>query len=857
MIGRCVFLTYGCEDSKGVTMSYDELRLAFCQMFGVENVHEFQVMVTYQLLVERKSVILQAPTGSGKTWTALFPFLYAWQQGIAFPRKCLYAVPLRVLTEQFRESAQQIIASWPDEAKPVIRVQTGENQGDRTFEGDLIFTTIDQVISSALSVPYSLSRKQANINAGAVFSSFLVGDELHLFPIDEQNAQGALATLIELLRTFRDVFPFLLMTATLSDQMVEILERELRAVRVGVSEKELEKIESQQKIRRYWVVPSPLTAQAVLAQHRTRSIAICNQVPRAIALYDALCEAIEADPRYKGTTKVLLLHSRFIKSHRAQKEMTVRQQFKKAFPGQESVSRIESLIIVATQAIEVGLDITSERLHTELAPANAVIQRAGRCARYKGEEGDILIYQHPVGWDENDALTRPYLPYSKALCEATWKAFSQDPYNGQALSFLDEQQIVSIVHNPTDEWLFTKLLNESYGRWQDITAAMFLGDKDGRARLIRKVDSRTVLVHEKPTQIRSPYDWRGFSLFHGTLRGWVHDLRESGQLAWWMIRYPVEIETDPSTGNSDPLKDVRRPIEYRWESVMHEGMIDDSPIFVVHPRLVAYDSDRGFRLQPARQAITIAALEQEPPWSTANQFETRYALEEYAEHIGKMLSVYRTQSSLATQILLAAERLASNPEYGVTVDKIERAVLLAIALHDVGKLQVEWQYWSHAYQQEIGESQEEATMIVHTHYTPSQEPRHKEAEEALQSIKRPPHAAEGAWASWPIILEALDQDEWLSQAVFTAIARHHSSFSQRIVPYTLHACALQAIGDALDLIGLPRELSALTTMQASLFVKEGALDDKLLESGNSQQWLLYTLIVRALRLCDGHALEGM
>jgi CRISPR-associated endonuclease/helicase Cas3 len=82
-------------------------------MFGVLNVYDFQVEVAYQLFVERKSVILQAPTGSGKTWTALFPFLHAWQSGLPFPRKCLYAVPLRVLTEQFQQTAHETIASWP------------------------------------------------------------------------------------------------------------------------------------------------------------------------------------------------------------------------------------------------------------------------------------------------------------------------------------------------------------------------------------------------------------------------------------------------------------------------------------------------------------------------------------------------------------------------------------------------------------------------------------------------------------------------------------------------------------------------------------------------------------------------
>src|SRR6266568_8033280 len=826
------------------------LSTAFEQMFGIERAYSFQIEVAEHLLHKHNNVILQAPTGSGKTGTALFPFLYAWQHKLAFPRKCLYAVPLRVLTEQFKDVAETVISEWPDTQKPHVCLQTGEQQEDRKFEGDLIFTTIDQVISSALSVPYSLSKQLANLNAGAVFTSYLVCDEIHLFPINQQKAEGALATLIELLSTFGDAFPFLLMTATLSEQMLKVLEHELNAVRVVVSKQELANIDSQQKIRRYYVVDAPLNAKSILEQHHTRSIAICNQVQRASDLYDELHQEIEADPEHRGKTKVKLLHSRFIQSHRKEKEESIRHQFRNPKKDAPGIQQEPSLIIVATQTIEVGLDITCEQLHTELAPANAIIQRAGRCARYKNEEGDVRIYRFP------DDTKQPHLPYTAALCNNTWTEFSQSRYNGQPLSFSDEQQIVSAVHNPTDEKLITKILQESYGRWDDMNAAIFRGEREGRTRLIRKVDSRMLLVHDNPLQILNPYAWRGFSLFQGTLRGWIKEVREEHEFRPWMIQFPVEIEADPAPDKDDPLKDVKRMIEYSWERVTHEEMIDLSPVFVVHPSLVAYDEERGFRLKPAEQALDIAALAQEPPGSVARQYETRYALENYTEHIEKMLSVYQQRSTLATQLSLVAQRLASNPDYGVTIEQIKRAVLLAIALHDVGKLQVEWQKWSHAYQQAIHEPQPEHKMIVHTHFMPWQQPLHKQAEEELRQQKRPPHAAEGAWASWPIIVEALDGDEWLSKAVFTAITRHHSSFASTIEKYILHEHAQEAIGEALTRIGLPRQLSTRTTMQERLFVKEGALDGKLLDSGDIQQWLIYTLVVRALRLCDGKSLEG-
>jgi CRISPR-associated endonuclease/helicase Cas3 len=259
-------------------------------------------------------------------------------------------VPLRVLATQFKEDAERVTKDWAN--RPKIALQTGEQQDDPTFEGDLIFTTIDQVLSSALSVPYSLGYRRANLNAGAVFSSFLVCDELHLFPVDEQQAQGALATLVEQLRTLGSAIPFLLMTATLSEEMLTTLAGQIKAQHVTVSADELAKIESQQKTRRYQIVDAPLTAASVLLQHQHRSIVICNQVQRAIDLFEDLEQAVTDDPAHAGRTQVALLHSRFIQEHRRKTEVDLRQAFGRSQPGEMSS---DSRIIIATQAIEVGL----------------------------------------------------------------------------------------------------------------------------------------------------------------------------------------------------------------------------------------------------------------------------------------------------------------------------------------------------------------------------------------------------------------------------------------------------------------------------------------------------------------------
>lgn len=67
-------------------MIYSEF---FKELTGFEP-NPFQKRVADALLSEQ-SVILRAPTGSGKTWAVVAPFLYALSQGVPIADRLLYA----------------------------------------------------------------------------------------------------------------------------------------------------------------------------------------------------------------------------------------------------------------------------------------------------------------------------------------------------------------------------------------------------------------------------------------------------------------------------------------------------------------------------------------------------------------------------------------------------------------------------------------------------------------------------------------------------------------------------------------------------------------------------------------------
>ncbi|MBW1982749.1 MAG: DEAD/DEAH box helicase family protein [Deltaproteobacteria bacterium] len=208
------------------------------------------------LILSGRSVVLQAPTGAGKTRAALYPFFLAWERGQDFPRKCIYSVPLRVLANQFWDEYTDRRRHCGLTRPMDVTVQTGARPEDPRLEGNLIFTTIDQTLSNFLNIPYSLSLGQGNLNAGAILSSYLIFDELHLFDPD-----SSLPTTIHLLRLLRGIVPFIAMSATLSGEMIEALSRELDAEPLVLPPEDLAAIPSQQKTRRVHTVEAGLMAE--------------------------------------------------------------------------------------------------------------------------------------------------------------------------------------------------------------------------------------------------------------------------------------------------------------------------------------------------------------------------------------------------------------------------------------------------------------------------------------------------------------------------------------------------------------------------------------------------------------------
>ena len=139
-------------------------------------------------------------------------------------------------------------------------------------------------------------------------------------------------------------------------------------------------------------------------QRNEKILVVLNQVEKSQIVYDALKE------RYPNIP-ILLLHSRFKRGDRSEKEKQLIGLDDFGKPTGEFNTSNKTCIVVSTQIVEVSLDISFDVIVTEAAPLDAMVQRFGRVNRKRtietiGKIKDVYVIAPPEGKKE----ARPYDP---------------------------------------------------------------------------------------------------------------------------------------------------------------------------------------------------------------------------------------------------------------------------------------------------------------------------------------------------------------------------------------------------------------------------------------------------------------
>ncbi len=844
---------------------------------------------------EGKNIILQAPTGAGKTDGALQPFVQCLVQGEDWlPQTCMYATPMRVLSNQFHDKFREQIAHV-DKTKGTrlteifeklkrepVSIQTGEQPRDPLFESLLTFCTIDQLLASFLGVPYSVDGRKLNLNVGAVIGSYLVLDEFHLYPLlhGDESIFGARTTTLTMLRLLSSVTRFILMTATFSTTLIEELAELLGAVVVRVDDDvELAVIADGRK-RTFEVASSEMNADTILAHHKHCSLVICNTVLRAQQQYWELKEQAQ-----KRGIEVVLLHSRLTNKHRAERSQLIMGELGQVPKVWEDEKRYgwkdghyygKNMIVVATQVVEVGLDISVEVLHSEIAPANSLIQRAGRCARFAKQQGRVIIYELPKDGEGKPSTT---LPYNKDLCEQTMKALRLlDPQ--QPIGFKEEQALIDAVHTTEDRELLERYKQQDRIE-KEIFTSLRTNERGIASTLIRDVVQVQVLIHDYPNEaiIEEPWRWQSFTLHPGSLASRWRALEEraSALNLKWVCK-----EAILQKGNEEQEVDNRQKARYTWQPVASSGNTDamtkklaQALMIVLPTKLATYHDELGFVLLDGRLDIKSTGYQSTPPLDgNKTHNKPKYdpiKVESYQQHITGLMRAYSyDKGGIRENIRYVTSRLEKLMQW--PTGSIDHAVCLAIACHDLGKLSEGWQTWAREWQTLLRDNTLSSSPLLapSSFYAKTDFDYSKEQKDLQRAMKlqRPNHACESVMLGRDMMADSLGINDPNSEflplfrAVCGAIARHHTPNAHTHNHTVLAKGAEAAIEATLEVV----------RQGASWQYDLSSLEIKPIEGGNLtpdnadasitvpkmgrphelETWL-YFVIVRALRLADQRA----
>ncbi|MDE0190443.1 MAG: Fic family protein [Gammaproteobacteria bacterium] len=407
---KCGFIPLS-ENSEGDLADPDRtFEQFFARLTGGRNAHRWQSDLAAPEGCGNR--LIRIPTGFGKTLGVLAA--WCWhrleRRDVDWPRRLVWCLPMRVLVEQteheVRSALERIGMLWDgqgsrDGTVGVHPIMGGANAGRWHLFPEceaVLVGTQDMLLSRALNRGYACPRARWPMEFGLLNQDALwVMDEVQLMDV-------GLATSGQL-QVFRDadrskdksVRPCETwwMSATLQrawlDKSPDATEL---AKQLG---DRTHRIEPAHRVGAQWAEGAkPLSiltfGGSQLARHAAKrhidmgcgktgpTLVVVNTVERAVQVWDAL----RRDGSLKGErVDVRLAHSRYRPAER--------RSWREEFLHREACGPGTNRIIVATQVVEAGVDISASLLITELAPWPSLVQRFGRCARWGGTGRVVVV----------------------------------------------------------------------------------------------------------------------------------------------------------------------------------------------------------------------------------------------------------------------------------------------------------------------------------------------------------------------------------------------------------------------------------------------------------------------------------
>ncbi len=355
---------------------------------------------------DKNIFIIEAPTGYGKSTISATLALYSACEEL----KAIVCYPLRTLIEdQYdtfigRKRGKNAICD-----EKIIGVRYMHHPDSRYLIKPITLTTVDTLALTLFGIAPEDFEKALRAYEGISFSfghymfswasavlSNVILDEVHLLA-DSTKSLNFLIALLKIAIRFDQ--KLVLMSATLPKAFKKILIDSLqeysdKIVFITFSKSSDfnsynyfdEDFVKERMSKEYEIEIYPLRENEKYRKLKELIKEHCNELRKVLIVFNTVEDAINfylvvrSDEEICGTfDDILLIHSRFTESDRREKSEKLKK-FRNNY------------LIIATQVIEAGVDISSNLFITEIAPANSLVQRLGRFLRYNEERGKIVIW---------------------------------------------------------------------------------------------------------------------------------------------------------------------------------------------------------------------------------------------------------------------------------------------------------------------------------------------------------------------------------------------------------------------------------------------------------------------------------
>lgn len=336
---------------------------------------------------ENVLIFLEAPTGYGKSTLSLALYAAICSGRNELASRIIHVLPIRSIGTDMKNRMERYVQRLSNRL-PVkisdIGLQQMHSPGSPMLLKKFVITTLDTFISSFYKIPASEISKlekygtaHFEVPRAAIYTSLVVFDELHLYIGSRALADGRSKALTAVVACIKSLLsagvPVIISTATLPAVIKNTLIAELELA--GLSNLVVEIVPTaadrtyiKRKIN-VETLSEDLVEKICEVAGDSRTLVILNTVRKAVEIYEKIKHRLN---------NVFLLHSRLVEGERRNRL--------------RSISEMKSLVLVATQVVEAGVDFSFRTLVTEAAPPDSILQRVGRVVRYGEDEGWVYVF---------------------------------------------------------------------------------------------------------------------------------------------------------------------------------------------------------------------------------------------------------------------------------------------------------------------------------------------------------------------------------------------------------------------------------------------------------------------------------